>query len=300
MSYVQRDIQIQFILGQGSFGETGSDTVTVRGLRISCTIVKAGGLSLGGAQVRIYGLPLSVMNQLNTLGMPLTFTRRNTIIISAGDVGGQLSKVYEGTIIEAWADLDSQPEAAFNVEAYVAAFNAASATKASSFKGISDVATVLGVLVTKCNPVLTLENHGVNVKLSDVYLSGSPINQIQQVCEHANISYVIDKGVLAIWPSNGSRGTNKIIIEPPPAGTLVGYPKYTGQGIQIKIEFTPVIEYGNTITLKSSIPAACGDWIVYKLTYNLEAQVPGGEWFCDIEATSFSMMQANGGVLPLS
>jgi hypothetical protein len=43
MSFVQRLLSFTFQLGQGQFGNSGFDVVTISGLRASCRIVKAGG-----------------------------------------------------------------------------------------------------------------------------------------------------------------------------------------------------------------------------------------------------------------
>ena len=94
MSYVERLIDLTITLGatpqnpNPTFQGTASNTVKITGLRTSVAIVKAGGRGLSTAQVRVYGLPLSVMNQLSTLGVPIVYwVGKNTITIEAGGVG---------------------------------------------------------------------------------------------------------------------------------------------------------------------------------------------------------------------
>ena len=49
--------------------------------------------------------------------------------------------------------------------------------------------------------------------------------------------------------------------------------------------------------MQSSLTPACGTWVVYKLTYNLECQTPNGAWFCDIEGANPNYFT---GALPVS
>jgi hypothetical protein len=85
MAFVQRLLSFTFQLGEGSFGNSGFDVVTIDGLRASCRITKAGGPSMSTAECDIYGMTKSQMNKLSTLGLKVTLQRRNVITISAGD-----------------------------------------------------------------------------------------------------------------------------------------------------------------------------------------------------------------------
>lgn len=85
MTYARRTIDLKFQLGQGAFGESGFDTVELAGLRVSASIQRIGGVSYSTASIRAYGVPLSVMNDLSTLGMLYPDVRRNLVTITAGD-----------------------------------------------------------------------------------------------------------------------------------------------------------------------------------------------------------------------
>ena len=287
MSYVERLIDLTITLGatpqnpNPTFQGTASNTVKITGLRTSVAIVKAGGRGLSTAQVRVYGLPLSVMNQLSTLGVPIVYwVGKNAITIEAGDAAAGMSTVFQGSITQAWADLDAAPEAAFNIVAFVGALDAAAPAPPTSFPGAADVATILSGLAVRAG--LNFENTGVNARLASPYFPGSLMAQIQACAEAAGIGYIVDNGTLAIWPQGQARGAQVASIGP---GTgLVGYPRYTGQGVSLRILYTPSIGYGSKINVDSSLTPASGTWVVYKLAYDLEAQVFGGAWFCDLEA----------------
>jgi len=93
VSFTTKYIEVDFSLDHGVFAN-GGNTYTAKGLRISAQIVKAGGLSFGDALISIYGLPLSVMNQLGTFGQTLNLIGRNTITVKAGDDPSTLATVW--------------------------------------------------------------------------------------------------------------------------------------------------------------------------------------------------------------
>ena len=74
VAFTQKFIEIDFSMAQGNF-QGGGNTYTAKGLRIHTTIVKAGGASFGEAEIEIYGLPLSVMNQLLSTFGAMSFSQ---------------------------------------------------------------------------------------------------------------------------------------------------------------------------------------------------------------------------------
>lgn len=280
MSFVQRKINLKFQLGEGSFGETGANAVEVTGLRVSSTIVKAGGPSKGRAQVQVYGLTLSKMNTLSTLGLVPTLVRKNTITITAGDDANGMATVFIGTIQDAWFDPPNAPDVAFNIDAFAGGIESVQPAEPSSFKGSADVATIMSSIATKMGA--KFENNAVSVKLANPYFSGAALQQAQQCAQAAGVKMVFDNGTLAIWTTSGSRG-GQIPLLSPQTG-MEGYPVYTSHGVRIKCLFNPSISFGGKIKVQSDLKPACGEWIVYNLTHNLDSQVPRGRWHSTLQA----------------
>ena len=96
----------------------GKNTATVTGasnLRMSATIVVSGSNNPGNMELAIYGLPLSLMNQLSTVGNQYWQQAKNSITLSAGEVGGQMSVVFQGIIFNAYVDAAAMPQVAFRL-----------------------------------------------------------------------------------------------------------------------------------------------------------------------------------------
>lgn len=281
MTFVRRLLSIRFILGEGTFGETGQNTVDLSGLRITSKILKAGGPSMGTLDMQVFGMTASLMNQLSTLGLIWTQIRRNTVVLSAFDEGAVPSVVFQGTITNAWADFQAAPDVAFHVEAHTGLLEAVSSMGPTSFVGGADVALIMSGLATKMG--LAFENSGITSVLSNPYFWGSPRNQVQACADAAGINWIIDNGKLAIWPRGGARGGAVPLISP--ATGMIGYPAYTSKGIMVRTLYNPSIGYGGLVEVQSSQQPASGQWVVYGLDHDLDAQFPGGKWETNLSAT---------------
>jgi hypothetical protein len=295
MSFVQRLLNFSFVLENGkTFIESGTDTVTITGVRASAKILKAGFPQMGEAQVIIYGLTLSIMNQLSTLGARIARQPRNRVIISAGDAVNGFSIVFSGIIQNAWADFFQAPEVPFHIIAFTALDLAVIPYTPTSINGTADVVTLLSGLATASG--LTFENNGVaNIKVSSMYLWGSPRDQIQQIKNQVQntIGVVIDgdsqTGTLSIWLKGGFR--NGIVPVISAQTGMIQYPSFTPNGILVKTLFNKSIGFQKRIQIASNfipnssatIPAN-GVWVVFGLEYDLDTLIPRGKWDMTVQA----------------
>jgi hypothetical protein len=278
-SFAKRLIEVTISIGEGSFGESGFNTVTLSGLRVVASVTKFGGAAMGQAHLRIYGMPLSMMNQLSTLGMLVVATRRNNVAISAGSQGSGMSLVFQGTVVDAWADFSGAPDVSFQIAVAAGLFEAVKPVPASSYKGTADVATIMASLAEQMG--FAFENNGVNVKLSNPYFPGSARQQVVRCATAANINFSTDDNKLAIWPKGQSRGGLIPLISPQTG--MVGYPTFNANGLIVTTLFNPGITHGGQIKVQSSLTPANGTWIVNNLSHDLASEMPDGPWFTRME-----------------
>jgi hypothetical protein len=297
VSFVQREINITFTLGQGTFGTTGANSVKLTKLRCRAAISKAGGRAMSTLTLDVWGMTLSEMNQLSTLGLIATLLRRNSVIVEAGDVGSVPSTVFIGTITNAWFDGANAPDVVFRVEAHSGLYNAIAPCPPSTYKGNADAATILKNLATIMG--LTFEPNGVSVQLSNPNFEGSAQVQAQAVAAAAHINMVIDVGVLAIWPKGGSRGGTVPTVSKETG--MVGYPTFTSSGIQLVSLYNPAVNFGGKVKVESTLTLSkvpVGEWVIYSLDYMLEAMMPRGQWFMTMMAARPGTTVTSGGALP--
>lgn len=263
---------------------TGADAgipQRLSGYRVSLTSKTAGGYGMSELSVRIYGMPLSQMNEFSRFGTtPMTFNG-DTVMVLASNDSGSMSKVFEGTMVNACQDYSAAPDVAFIITALGGLIQALQPASPSSFPGTVDAADVLEGLAKQGG--LNFENNGVSVQLSRPYYSGALRTQILECIEDAGINGVIEDGTLAIWPAGGVRAGTIAVISP--STGMVGYPAPTNVGgALVNSLFNPGLRFGARVQVEgSTIPQANGAWDVITVTHDLESEVPGGKWITQVE-----------------
>lgn len=259
------------------------EPVTVRGLRATVNAVISGGVQMGQMHLRIWGMRLSDMNQLSTMGTAVQLVSRNKVTVFAGDEGQPLSKVYVGTVLHAWFNGSAAPNVVFECIASAGALEAIKPIDPTSFPGSFSVAAALEKLAGQMENAF--ENGGVTATLPGGYYAGTARQQAYKIAESVPINIMIDNGVLAIWPKNGERtGANPVIS---PETGMVGYPEFMVQKIKVVSIFNRNFKYGALITVQGSqLPQANGRFAIVSMTHNLASLVPGGPWFTELELSN--------------
>jgi hypothetical protein len=288
MAFVKRKIDLTFKLGTGTFGETGADTVKLSGLRVRASIVIAGGPSQSQAQLRVYGLTPSLLNQLSALNQAVMVSRNNSVTVAAGDDAAGVATVFQGQVAIGQVDMLGAPDSALLVVAFAGMLDAMKPAPPSSYPGDVPVSTVMADLAKRMGYAfednLTAKTDAI---LSSPYFPGTARDQVVRAAEAADLNWIIDKGVLAIWPRSGTRA-GKVPVISPETG-MVGYPSYSSYlGIQVKSLFNPFLNCGETVAVKSSLAFANGSWTTYSIAHELDSEMPDGEWFTSFAGSPFN------------
>lgn len=283
---VRRVLTVTFTLGSGTFTESGTDTVTVSGLRTTATISRNGGLSPSHLSLRINGMTLSVMNKLTQFGPRPTIITPNSVTVQAGDVVNGMTTVFTGQSWGTWVDASGTPDVALICDAIEGQYHAIAPANPTSYDGPVSVVTILQSIAGQLG--LTLEPNGVNITLTNPYLPGTLVDQARAVAQAANINIALDFAIniMAIWPKYGSRETP----EPPMVSAetgMVGYPAYTNSGITVETVFNPNIQAGCQIQVQSILTPANGLWSTYSVTHDLASELADGPWFTKAECYFF-------------
>jgi hypothetical protein len=276
MSFVERAIDVQFMLAEGTL-QDDNNVVTLTGHRCEALISNPGGDNMvGSLQLRVFGMKAADMNKFSTAGANPMSYKNNVVKVSAGDVGGQIRQVFEGTIIRSAINYNTATDVSFNVTAVSAFFAQVAPTSPNSYKGEVDVATVIGALAKSIG--YSFFNNGVSVRLSNQYLSGSAIDQIKTIANAARIPVCIENGAISIWPNDGTR--DGLIIALSPESGLVGYPEFTDIGFAVRSLFNPDIQNGRKLAIsRSQIEKANGNWVAQTVMHELSTLAPNGPWF---------------------
>jgi len=278
-SYAQRKIDVTINLGEGQFGDDKGLDVTLTGHRVSAQFLYAGNHSQGEAHIRIYGLPLDMMNKLSGRGPFAIQQRTDTILVAAGDEVGPMSVVYQGQIIRAFADFEAAPEVVFNIVSLAAAVNSVRAVNANSYVGTIDAAVVMEEFARVMG--LGFEGNDVSVMLQNPYYCGTMLQQVKDCAKEAGIEFSIELGKLVIYNRYGSRLLGDPVEINVETG-MIGYPSFASQGVSVKTIFNPDLVLARQVNITSSLQAACGLWTAYAVAHTIESETPGGQWVTTI------------------
>jgi hypothetical protein len=286
VTFVKREINLAFVLGEGSFGEGDSDAVEITGLRTSVQVTRAGGVSMSSLNLRVWGMPLDLMQKLSVLNiLAIDQYRKNTITVTAGDAVNGYGVVFSGGIINAWIDADNAPDVCFVVSSFEGMTDKVRPVIPNSFKGPASVDVLLSSIARQMQPPMGFENNGVDTVLDNSYFPGTLRDQALKIAADAGCEIFFGgpgDNVIAVWPKGGSRGG--AILEVSAATGLVGYPQFSQTGITFTTIYNPSLAYGQKIRMRSALGLpADGDWICLNITHNLDSEIPGGQWFTTVE-----------------
>lgn len=274
MAFTQKLINVQLTLANGEF-QGGGNTVTISGHRVSFMCAYVGGYQQSEAHVSIYGLPLSVMNQMSTVGKQLDFKVSNLVKVFAGDAKTGMTIVYDGMIIDAYVDAQAMPNVAFRIKAGPSPYHAVTPAAPISVNGTADAADLMKTLAGKMG--LKFENAGVTAKLSNSYYAGSLWTQAQQIAKHGGFDWIVDRGTLAIVQPGKAREGDAILISPETG--MVGYPMFNEARVIVRCLFNTNFKHYGIVEIKSDLTPACGKWTVIRTDLELDSMIPNGHWF---------------------
>ena len=277
--YSKKIINVTINLGKGQFGDNTGDTVTLSGYRVSASMTSYVSDAQGQLQLRIFGLPISMIDQLTTIGPVMTDRKNNRITVTAGEQNGSMTTIYSGTISSAFGDFQGAPEVVLNIIALAAAYESVKAIPAQIHAGTANVVDIMSDLAKTMNFVF--ENNGVTGTLQDRTFSGSAMTQVKECAQAAKINYTVDRGKLAIWPRIGYRAGNPVNISA--ATGMVGYPSFSSKGIVLTTLFNQDVNLGGRVNVTSELKVACGIWNIFHVSHMLESETPNGQWFTQIE-----------------
>lgn len=279
MAFTQKLINVQFNLANGSFGSGKNNTATIRGARVACHITNTGGASNSTMEMAIYGLPLSLMNQLSTVGTQAFKMYKNSVTVEAGDASG-MTLVFGGDIYSAFVDAQAMPQVCFRVMASPGSFQAIKPATPLSIRGSADVSGMMKTLAGQMG--FGFEDAGVNIRLANPYYAGTAWKQAIAIARHAGIDMIVDRNTMAIVPPGKTRSGDAVLISPQTG--MIGYPAFNQANVLVMALFSPSVKYLGAIEVKSDLTPANGMWKVNRLEYQLESMIPNGRWEMMMEA----------------
>jgi len=314
-SFTKKKIDITFTVrsgGQAAGGVVDQEKLT--GYRCQVDVTNAGLRMGSAANVRIYNLPLPLMNRMSLMPSripgvlsDLTRTTLNSIMIEAGDDETGMTTIFNGIISSAFADFSTAPEPAFNIVSYDVIGPNTNIVAPHSFPAGASVASMVSQVASDAG--YSFVNYGVNVRANGpTYVHGSVRDQIDQLMDgHRFIYDILMIGTtgqaspyqVTIWSNNLQDLKGKTIPKVSAKTGMIGYPAYSNYGVSLVTLFDHRLQFMNTFAIDSAyLPAAWvnnqagqvapmpvnGTWVAQMVTHELDSEIPNGRWFTRVEA----------------
>jgi len=287
-SFVKRSLKFSFSLtGNAVFEGSGTNVLTLEGLRATATLRSAGAAFAPSASLQIFGMSQSDMNALTFLAFDPRGLNRNTVRVEAD---GRVA--FVGQIIQAGPEYGAMPDVYLQVEALTGYIEQISPADVCSINGTASIVDVMQRLADAYG--VKLENNGVTGTTSCTYLPSSLGEQLRTYAEHANIDLYRDADVIAITPKGQPRKVQLVNLTPTTG--LIGYPTIDARGIQVRCLYNPGLRFGGSMHVESDSTGvldrlfprkANGDWWIYALDHYLQSETPGGAWESNLGCSAF-------------
>lgn len=279
-SFTSKQLRFTLILSSansnGVFPGTNSNTLVLSGLRASVNIQTVPGIPTR-ASAKLFGMHQNDMGALTVIFFnSLQRLVFNNIIIEQNS-GKGWTQVFSGMVTDAQPRYRSMPNVYFELQAITGYEHQIAPVPPTSFRGTVPVDTIVKQLAGAMDYSYT--NDGVTANLTNCYLPGTNMDQLNRACQMSRTAYVIAGGELAIYPIGASRPSVPMLQLSPQSG-LDGYPELEKFGIVIVSIFNPALAAGGRIQVTGSdrVPQANGVWAPFVVDHELESNMPGGRW----------------------
>ena len=176
--------------------------------------------------------------------------RQNTVVIEAGDANGHGPGVRRPDNRRIPRGRSATGRGVRGQRRHRARFPALKPVPPNSFQGTADVAQIMQTLATSAG--LGFENNGVDVKLSNLYLHGTLMQQMELVGKAADIGWFIDPASNTLGDLAQERRARRLDPGDLAADRLIGYPAFSRNVIEIRTLFNPAVKLGGQIQIPSS------------------------------------------------
>ncbi|QNT78287.1 baseplate hub protein [Entomobacter blattae] len=183
-------------------------TVPFINYRIACTVVVLGGKDHPHCSLSIFNMGREKMAALSRFGNMGLFRYANNgqtigVTVYAGESPTHMTRIFEGGMLQCHADFSSAPDPFLFLQASTLSDIQLKPRMATSFEGDIEAAAIIRQIAEDNG--LVFENNGVKTIIHNPYFSGSAREQIAKCAAVGRFNYVVENGLLAIWPLGGGR-----------------------------------------------------------------------------------------------
>ena len=278
-SFTKKQIRI----GLALYKDEQKRTLVYEGVETHVSIEKPGEPDQNKATVELYNIGMDAMREMTTLAFRPLQTKKNLIVIFAGDETNGMEMCFAGEIDTAYADFSGAPTVKMHIEAAAGSYPSLKASPPIAVKGSQSAASLIEQFAKESG--YTFVNNGVTASVKNAVLNGSPVQKMRAVAGMVGCELIIDDNVVKIQPYDKGLDQGNAVLMSKDSGML-GYPTFTAEGIKMRCLYNPDLQLGGMVEVDTVVPGAKGTWKITKLSHSLIANSPSpGDWFSEVEAS---------------
>lgn len=270
--YKQRILQFEFFNETQPFDKEGNNRITLSDVKAMFKVGAYGNQAGVQAEMTIYGLSLELLAALSSKGIGIWTAEKERIrvVVHADD-----TLMFNGYIYSSFANMNAAPDAPLVINAAGGLDLQTESAPPFSRPGPVNLVDVLRAI---CEPYKYRVNAvGIDgVVINNAHLVGSPLGQVIEVCNLANVSMTVTGDLVTAWPRG--KAVDDVVPFISPDHGLIGYPVFTQSGITFQTEFSTLLAQGRFIQLETSLPHASGRYMLYVVEHYLSSWIDGGPW----------------------
>lgn len=197
------------------------------------------------------------------------FNLNNTsksITVEAGRESYGTSVVYVGNIVS--SNVTQPPDVGITLKCLTGNFLKTNVLGTSQ-GGQATLFQVSSALAQQTNSILNFQANNKNI--TNYNFSGSASNQIQLLNTFGGINVYMDNGTLVVKNSNMPLANTLKIVSS--STGMIGIPEFTEQGLKVKFLYDNNTVIGGLMkVISTEYPAANGEYIIYKLGFQLSTR----------------------------
>ena len=278
-SFTRKQIRVGLALYKGE----QKRTLVYEGVETHVSIEKPGEPDQNKATVELYNIGMDAMRDMTTLAFKPLQSKKNLIVIFAGDETNGMSQCFAGEIQTAYADFSGAPTIKMHIEAAAGSYPSLKASPPIAVKGSQSAASLIEQFAKESG--YTFLNNGVTSSVKNAVLNGDPVTKMRTVANMVGCELIIDDNQVKIQPYDKGLDQGNAVLMSKDAG-MIGYPTFTSDGISLKCLYNPDLQLGGMIEVDSVVPGAKGTWKITKLSHSLVANANSpSDWFSEVEAS---------------
>lgn len=262
---------------------SSGNTYIIDGLPVTARIDKTGGFdALHQSDITIRGLSMDKATEMKVLEYTDWGERVNDIVVEAREGEEEAwYRVFAGNAISAVPQINTDGTMDFHIHAVAGACSISKVVTPTSVKEAVSAETLFRQFANEGEiEYKPLGKLGVYVK--NCVFTGSPKEKMRQLAVMIGCDAFIDDNALVTKEYGGE--TYPEVPTVSVENGMLGYPRYTSQGISFRCLLRKDIKFAGLVNVQSVIKPFCGVWQIYKVSLKLDAYYPhGGDWHMDVD-----------------